>query len=82
VLIGAERPPSEVAPAALASTVITSLAGVVTFTILATQQHGSVAPDWTTGAALGLGGLAGPTPGPGCSPGCRRPRFVASSAFS
>jgi uncharacterized membrane protein YfcA len=81
-LIGAGRPPSEVAPAALASTFITSLAGVVTFTILATQQHGSVAPDWTTGVALGLGGLAGPTPGPGCSPGCPRPHFVASLASS
>jgi uncharacterized membrane protein YfcA len=59
VLIGAGRPPAEVAPAALASTFVTSLAGVVTFTILATQQHGPVAPDWTTGIALGLGGLAG-----------------------
>jgi uncharacterized membrane protein YfcA len=59
VLIGTGRPPSEVAPAALASTFVTSLAGVVTFTILATQQHGPVAPDWPTGVALGLGGLAG-----------------------
>jgi uncharacterized membrane protein YfcA len=59
VLIGTGRPPSEVAPAALASTFVTSLAGVVTFTILASQQHGSVAPDWPTGIALGLGGLAG-----------------------
>jgi uncharacterized membrane protein YfcA len=48
-----------VAPATLASTFITSLAGVVTFTILASQRHGSVAPDWPTGIALGLGGLAG-----------------------
>jgi uncharacterized membrane protein YfcA len=59
VLIGAGRPPGEVAPAALASTFVTSLAGVITFTILATQQHGPVAPDWPTGIALGLGGLAG-----------------------
>jgi hypothetical protein len=59
VLIGTGRPPSEVAPAALASTFVTSLAGVVTFTILATQEHGPVAPDWPTGIALGLGGLAG-----------------------
>lgn len=59
VLIGAGRPPSEVAPAALASTFVTSVAGVAAFTILALHQHGSVAPDWPTGIALGAGGLAG-----------------------
>ena len=59
ILIGSGRPPSEVAPAALASTFVTSVAGVVTFTILAIHEHGSVAPDWSTGVALGLGGLAG-----------------------
>jgi uncharacterized membrane protein YfcA len=59
VLIGSGRPPAEVAPAALASTFVTSVAGVVTFTILSVHQHGSVAPDWPTGLALGIGGLAG-----------------------
>jgi uncharacterized membrane protein YfcA len=59
VLIGSGRPPSEVAPAALASTFVTSVAGVVTFTILSVHEHGSVAPDWPTGIALGAGGLAG-----------------------
>jgi hypothetical protein len=59
VLIGSGRPPTEVAPAALASTFVTSVAGVVTFTILSMHQHGAVAPDWPTGIALGLGGLAG-----------------------
>jgi uncharacterized membrane protein YfcA len=59
VLIGTGRRPSEVAPAALASTFVTSVAGVVTFTILSIHQHGSVAPDWPTGVALGAGGLAG-----------------------
>jgi uncharacterized membrane protein YfcA len=59
VLIGTGRPPSEVAPAALASTFVTSVAGVVTFTILSVHQHGPVAPDWPTGIALGAGGLAG-----------------------
>ena len=59
VLIGTGRPPSQVAPAALASTFVTSVAGVVTFTVLSLNQHGSVAPDWPTGIALGLGGLAG-----------------------
>jgi uncharacterized membrane protein YfcA len=59
VLIGAGRPPAEVAPAALASTFVTSVAGVITFTILSLHEHGLVAPDWPTGIALGLGGLAG-----------------------
>jgi len=59
VLIGAGRPAAEVAPAALASTFATSVAGVVTFTILSMQQHGAIAPAWATGIALGIGGLAG-----------------------
>ena len=59
ILIGTGRPPAQVAPAALASTFVTSVAGVVTFTILAIHEHGPVAPDWPTGIALGLGGLAG-----------------------
>jgi uncharacterized protein len=59
VLIGTGRQPVEVAPAALASTFVTSVAGVVTFTILSIHQHGPVAPDWPTGVALGIGGLAG-----------------------
>ncbi|MGC2008835.1 TSUP family transporter [Trebonia sp.] len=59
VLIGSGRKPSEVAPAALASTFVTSVGGVITFTILSLHQHISVAPDWPTGIALGLGGLVG-----------------------
>ena len=59
ILIGSGRRPSEVAPAALAATFVTSVAGVVTFTILSLHHHGSVAPDWPTGLALGAGGLAG-----------------------
>jgi uncharacterized protein len=59
VLIGTGRPPAEVAPAALASTFVTSVAGVITFTILAVHSHGPVGPDWATGLALGAGGLAG-----------------------
>jgi len=31
----------------------------VTFTILSLNLHGSVAPAWSTGVALGVGGLAG-----------------------
>ena len=59
ILIGTGRPPREVAPAALASTFVTSVAGVVTFMILSIHHHGLVAPDWPTGVALGIGGLAG-----------------------
>ena len=59
ILIGNGRPPSEVAPAALASTFVTSVAGVITFTILSVHQHPHVGPDWLTGIALGIGGLAG-----------------------
>jgi uncharacterized membrane protein YfcA len=59
ILVADGRPPSQVAPAALSSTFLTSLAGVATFSILSAHQHGSVAPNWPTGIALGAGGLAG-----------------------
>ena len=59
VLIGSGRSPKEVAPAALASTFVTSVAGVITFLILSVHHQGPVAPDWPTGIALGIGGLAG-----------------------
>jgi uncharacterized protein len=59
ILIGSGRRPAEVAPAALAATFVTSVAGVIVFTILSIHEHGSVAPDWPTGVALGIGGLAG-----------------------
>ncbi len=59
ILIGTGRPPREVAPAALASTFVTAVAGVITFLILSVHHHGPVAPDWPTGIALGIGGLAG-----------------------
>ena len=58
VLIGSGRPAAEVAPAALASTFVTSAGGVLTFTLLSVH-HGLVAPNWPTGIALGLGGIAG-----------------------
>jgi len=59
ILIGSGRRATEVAPAALASTFVTSVAGVITFTILSINQHAPVAPNWPTGIALGVGGLAG-----------------------
>lgn len=57
--IGLGRKPAQVAPAALAATFVTSAGGVITFTILSLHQHICVAPDWPTGIALGVGGLAG-----------------------
>jgi uncharacterized membrane protein YfcA len=59
VLIADGQPPALVAPAALSSTFATSLAGVATFSILSVNHHGSIAPNWPTGIALGIGGLAG-----------------------
>jgi hypothetical protein len=59
ILIASGREPTEVAPAALASTFVTSVAGVITFILLSFYHHGTVAPDWPTGIALGIGGLAG-----------------------
>jgi len=58
VLIGTGRPAAEVAPAALASTFVTSVGGVLTFTLLSVH-HGLAAPNWPTGIALGIGGIAG-----------------------
>ena len=49
----------EVAPAALAATFLTSIAGVATFALLSLGGSGDLAPDWTLGIAIGLGGLAG-----------------------
>jgi hypothetical protein len=59
ILISSGRPSAEVAPATLASTFVTSVAGVVTFLVLSTHHHGSIAPDWGVGVALGVGGLMG-----------------------
>jgi uncharacterized membrane protein YfcA len=58
-LIGSGRSPKEVAPATLSSTFVTSIAGVATFVVLSAHHHGSIAPDWGVGLALGGGGLVG-----------------------
>jgi uncharacterized protein len=51
-------PPAKAAPAALGSTFVTSVFGVLTFTLLAAHYHGRP-PKWPTGILLGIGGLAG-----------------------
>jgi uncharacterized membrane protein YfcA len=59
ILVGSGRSPAEVAPATLASTFVTSVAGVVTFVILSLERQNAVGPDWGVGLALGVGGLLG-----------------------
>jgi uncharacterized protein len=58
-LVGLGFSVAEVAPAALASTFFTSIVGVATYAVLSLRHSGSIAPDWTVGIAIGLGGLAG-----------------------
>jgi hypothetical protein len=38
---------------------VTSVAGIGTFLVLSSHHHGSIAPDWRVGIALGIVGLAG-----------------------
>lgn len=59
VLVGTGMSVGVVAPAALASTFVTSLVGAAAYAGLALVAHGPVAPDWAVGTACGLGGLAG-----------------------
>jgi uncharacterized membrane protein YfcA len=59
LLVGSGMAVSQVAPAALASTFVTSIVGVGTFAVLQLDAPGSVAPDWTLGIMCGLGGLVG-----------------------
>ena len=59
VLVGLGFAAAEIAPATLLATFLTSIAGVATFALLSIGQSGSIAPEWTLGIALGLGGLAG-----------------------
>lgn len=59
ILVGAGYPLVSVAPAALASTFLTSVVGAVAFAVIALSAEGNIAPDWTLGIACGLGGLVG-----------------------
>jgi uncharacterized membrane protein YfcA len=49
----------DVAPATLAATFLTSIAGIVTYQVLQLSHGGAIAPDWALGAFLGAGGFAG-----------------------
>jgi uncharacterized membrane protein YfcA len=59
ILVGLGYSVFEVAPAALTATFLTSIAGVATFALLSLGGGDDLAPDWTLGIAIGLGGLAG-----------------------
>lgn len=59
ILVGVGFTVAEVAPATLAATFITSIAGVATYAVLSIEGTGDIAPDWLLGLSMGLGGLAG-----------------------
>lgn len=60
LLAAAGYPLALIAPAALATTFLTSVVGVLSFQLLQLAHgSGSIAPDWALGLALGAGGLLG-----------------------
>jgi uncharacterized membrane protein YfcA len=60
ILVGRVIPLATVAPAALTSTFVTSVAGAITYVVLAlTSVSHDIAPDWFIGVICGLGGLCG-----------------------
>jgi uncharacterized protein len=73
ILVGLGYAVLEVAPAALAATFLTSLAGVATYALLSVGADGDIAPDWIVGIGLGTGGLLG-----GALGARLQPRFPAA----
>ncbi|GIF07331.1 sulfite exporter TauE/SafE family protein [Actinoplanes siamensis] len=59
ILAGRGVPMTQVAPAALASTFVTSIAGAATYGMIALTTSGDIAPHWALGLLCGLGGLIG-----------------------
>jgi uncharacterized membrane protein YfcA len=60
VLVGSGLAVAVVAPAAMAATFVSpSWERALTYAVLALVADGSIAPDWPTGIACGLGGLRG-----------------------
>jgi uncharacterized membrane protein YfcA len=59
ILLAAGFSAYEVAPATLAATFVTSIAGIGAYEVLQLSQGGTIAPDWALGAWLGAGGFAG-----------------------
>jgi uncharacterized protein len=79
ILVGSGIAVSEVAPAALASTFVTSCIGVVTFVVLQLDAPAPISPDWPLGVACGLGDFAEATSVLRCSLGCPRSCCAGSS---
>ncbi|HEY9328213.1 MAG TPA: sulfite exporter TauE/SafE family protein [Streptomyces sp.] len=59
ILVGRGTPVATVAPAALASTFVTSVVGAAVYALLSLAVTGDVAPDWFLGLSCGAGGLVG-----------------------
>lgn len=59
ILVGAGMTVAAVAPAALTTTFLTSVAGVATYGLLALTDQGLTPPAWTVGILCGIGGLVG-----------------------
>ena len=59
ILVGFGFSVVEVAPAALTATFLTSLAGVLAYALISLGASGDIAPEWTLGLGMGIGGLAG-----------------------
>lgn len=59
ILVGTGMTVAVVAPAALASTFLTSIVGALAYAGLSLFSSGAIAPDWPIGIACGVGGLIG-----------------------
>lgn len=59
ILVGSGMSIATVAPAALASTFVTSAVGAVAYALLALTTTGDVGPNWPLGLTCGVGGLIG-----------------------
>lgn len=59
ILVGAGLTVTAVAPAALMTTFLTSVVGVLTYGLLSLTQDGLAPPAWPIGILCGLGGLVG-----------------------
>ncbi|GAA1618158.1 sulfite exporter TauE/SafE family protein [Actinoplanes couchii] len=59
ILAGRGTPMTHIAPAALASTFLTSIVGAATYAVLALTTDGDIAPHWILGLLCGIGGLIG-----------------------
>ncbi|MCE7004591.1 sulfite exporter TauE/SafE family protein [Kibdelosporangium philippinense] len=59
ILVGRGMPVAKVAPAALATTFVTSFAGVLAYSVMSLTATGEIAPNWMVGLSCGIGGLVG-----------------------